>query len=280
MKKCFCLLLCVLLLTGLTVSVCAAQLPRVNDYADLLDEYDEQSLTEMADAIAATYGMDAVVLTVDNMGGQDAQSFADDFYDSNGYSADGVIMVLAMEEREYYISTCGEAIHALTDYALYQMEEAFLDELSDGDYFDAFHSYLWDVNYYLEQFYADAPVDGYIPEEDRYTNHTDVVYYDDEASYEDLAGTAWLISIGIGLVVGGIGLLIMRIGMNTKRLQHSAVDYVLSGGCDLTEKQDIFLYSRVTKQKKPEPSDNDNRGGSGVHTASSGRSHGGRGGKF
>ena len=280
MKKLLSLLVCMCLIGTLTVGAAAAQMPLVNDFAGLLTESEIETLTEMAEAIGSKYQMDAVVLTVDSLEGKDAQSYADDYYDYNGYGADGVLMLLAMEEREYYISTKGDAIYALTDYVLYQMEEEFLNALSNGDYFDAFHSYLWDVDYYVNEFHENGAVDGYVPEEDRYTNHTDVVYSEDleDLTYADLAGAAWIISIGFGLVVGGIGLLILRIGMNTKKRQHSAGDYIQSGSFDLTQRQDIFLYSRVTKTRKPEPSSSG--GGSGVHTSRSGSSHGGRGGKF
>lgn len=274
MKKILSCILCLMLLLSFAISAGASELPLVIDQAGLLDEYDIQSLTEMAQSIGDQYGIDAVVLTVDSLNGQPAQSYADDYYDHNGYSENGVLMLLAMAEREYYITTCGEATYALTDYALYQMEDGFLNELSDGAYFDAFHSYLWDVDYYVREYYENGAVDGYVPEEDRYEGHTDVVYAD-----EDLSDVVWLLSLAGGLIIGGVGLLIMRKGMNTKGRQHAAAEYMDKDSYDMTRREDIFLYSRITKQKIPEPSDNDG-GGSGVHRSSSGRSHGGRGGKF
>ena len=280
MKKILSLILCLMLLCAIVVTANASEVALVNDFAGLLTQAEVESLTQMAQAIKDTHGMDAVVVTVDSMNGQDAQSYADDYYDYNGYSENGVLMLLAIEEREYYITTSGEAIYALTDYVLYQMEEDFLNELSDGAYFDAFHSYLWDVDYYVKEYKANGAVDGYIPEEDRYTNHTDVVYSDvEDLTYEDLKEGAWLISFVVGLVTGGIGLLVLRIGMNTKGRQYAAAEYITNNSYQMTKREDIFLYSRVTKQRKPEPSDHDG-GGSGVHTSRSGSSHGGRGGKF
>ena len=277
-KKLLALLLC-LILAGNFALLVSAETAFVIDQAGLLDEFETQSLTEMADRIHADYGMDAVVLTVESLDGLDAQTYADNYYDQNGYSDDGVLMLLAMAEREYYITTSGEAIYALTDYALYQMEEAFIGDLSDGDYYDAFYSYLWDVNFYVEEYRNGGAVDGYIPEEDRYYGHTDVVYGEEE-SYEELAGTVWLISAGIGLVVAGVALLIMRSGMNTKVKQHAACDYIKNGSFNLSRSQDLFMYSQVSKRRKPQNNNSGGGGGSGVHRSSSGRSHGGRGGKF
>lgn len=281
MKKLLSLLLCLAVLGSLVLTV-SAQKNYIIDEADLLDTYDIQSLTEMAEKFNAQYDMDAVVLTVNSLNGVDIQAYADGFYDQNGYAEDGVLMILAMAEREYYITTTGEAIYALTDYALYQMEEAFLDDLSDGDYFDAFYSYLCDAAYYVEEYRGSGAVDGYIPEADKYYGHTDVVY-SEEPTYEDLAGTAWGISMVIGLVIAGISLLIMRAGMNTKVKQHAAGDYLKEGSFNLSRNQDLFLYSQVSKRRKPQNNDSGTRsggGGSGVHRSSSGRSHGGRGGKF
>jgi len=281
MKKFLSLMLCVLLLCGLTVTSHAAELPLVIDNASLLTEIDIEFLEEMSLELKNKYAIDAVVLTVDSLNGSDAQTYADDYYDQNGYAEDGVLMLLSMAEREYYITTSGEAIYALTDYALYEMEQAFLGDLSDGDYYDAFYSYLWDVDYYMDAYIESGAIDGYIPEEDRYYGHTDVVYSEENVSYEDLAGTTWLISAGIGLIVAAIALLIMRGSMNTKVKQHSAEDYLKAGSYKLTRHQDLFLYSQVTKQRKPENNNTGGgSGGSGVHTSSSGRSHGGRGGKF
>jgi len=277
LKKLLSLTLALLLLCTLTVTAFADK-AYIIDQAGLLDEYDSQTLTEMAVELQEAYGMDAVVLTVDSLNGTDAQTYADDYYDQNGYGENGVLMLLAMEEREYYITTSGEAIYALTDYALYEMENAFLGDLSDGDYFDAFYSYLWDVDYYMEAYRESGAIDGYIPEENRYYGHDDVVYSEEDIQYEDIAGTSWLISAIIGLVVAGIALLIMRGSMNTKQKQYSADDYLKAGSYHLTKQRDVFLYSQVTKQRKPEQ--NNSSGGSGVHRSASGRSHGGRGGKF
>jgi len=66
--------------------------------------------------------------------------------------------------------------------------------------------------------------------------------------------------------------------MNTKKPMHSAEDYLTEGTYRLTRSQDLFLYSNLTKT--PRPQQNTSGSGSGTHRSSSGRSHGGRGGKF
>lgn len=280
MRKFIRLLLCLLLIGSLAITVSATGQSLVIDEAGIFQETDIQTLTEQARKLKDTYGIDAVILTVQNLGGKDVQSYADDYYDSL-YGEDGVLMLLAMDEREYYITTSGEVIYALTDYALYQMEEQFLDDLASGDYYSAFQSYLSDTDYYMNAYRSTGSVDGFVPEEDIYSGHDDVVYAD-EITYEDMAGTAWLISAGIGLIVAGIAIAVMRGTMNTKVKQYAAEDYLKEDSYHLTRTQDLFLYSQVTKRRRPEEDTtrSSGGGGSGVHSSSSGRSHGGRGGKF
>jgi uncharacterized protein len=180
-----------------------------------------------------------------------------------------------MEEREWYITTFGNAIYALTDYGLYEIDEIILPYLQTGNYFGAFDAFQQALPYYLDAYIAGDNIDGYVPEEDQYHGHTDVVYEDEEPDVL----SSLIIGCGFGLVAAAIAVLIMRSSMNTKRAQHSAGDYLKSGSYNLRTNRDVFLYSQVTKQPRPQENSSSS-GGSGVHTSSSGRSHGGRGGKF
>ena len=79
-----------------------------------------------------------------------------------------------------------------------------------------------------------------------------------------------------GAVISGIILLFMRASMNTKNPQHNATNYETSGSYHLSQHQDLFLYSNISKRPKPQ----NNNSGSSTHRSSSGRTHGGHGGKF
>ena len=56
-----------------------------------------------------------------------------------------------------------------------------------------------------------------------------------------------LISLGIGLVVGLITVLIMWRGMSTVRKQKRADSYTRKDSFSLEESRDLFLYSTVTR---------------------------------
>ena len=87
----------------------------------------------------------------------------------------------------------------------------------------------------------------------------------------------------VGAIIGLIALLIARRGMNTVKSKGSATDYVRQNTFRITGRQDIFLYSNVTKTRRDTDSGSSaghSGGGSSVHTSSSGHSHGGGGGHF
>lgn len=275
-RKVMCALLCVLLLWAFPLYVLADSLPLVVDEADLLTQQEEELLSDKALGLRQEYGMDAVILTVPSLGGKNAMTYAEDYYDNNGYGTDddrsGTLFLLAMEEREWYIDTSGEAIYALTDYVLLEQEELVLPSLQNGDYYGAIDAWLDSLDGYFEAYENGSPVDGFVPEEDRYNEHDEVVYDEEEE------GVDLFLSLVIGLIAGGIAVGVMYAMMNTRHPRNSAVEYMKDNSYNLRVRRDVFLYSQVSKTRRETSSGSS--GGSGVHKSSSGRSHGGRGGKF
>ena len=234
-----------------------ASTPLVVDEAGLLTTAQVQQLDALAESIASDSGMDVAILTVNSLNGYSARTFADDYYDSHGYRYDGLILLLAIQDREWYISTSGKAIDAFTDYGLEQLEEKIVPSFSSGDFFRGFHTFLSEAQEYMQAYHCGNPID--VP----------------ARSF----GSILTVSVVIGLAFAGISLLCMRGAMNTKRSQYSANEYMKDGSFSMPVRQDIFLYSNVSKMKRPE-NNGSGKGGSSVHTSSSGRSHGGGGGKF
>ena len=273
--KLICLILCLLLLPSLFLSVGAEQ-QYVIDNAGLMSSSEEAALEEKAQALREEYGMDVVILTVDSLDGQRPQDYADDYYDYNGYADDGVLFLLSMEERDWYISTKGCAIYALTDYGIQQVGESALPYLGDGDYYGGFNAFLDALPTYFSAYSDGAPIDGHADTSGDYY-HGD---QEDVVHYSRFQRVNILISIAIGAVIGGITVLIMRAAMNTKRPQRSAGSYLNDSSYHLRTNQDMFLYSNVTKTRIQQESSSSSGGGSSVHTSSSGSTHGGGGGKF
>lgn len=274
MKKKFRILFLLLLLPCLILSV-GAENPLVVDNANLLSPGEIDQLETMAQVIRDTYGIDPVILTVNSLEGLSAQDYADSFYDSNGYGDDGVLFLLAMEEREWYISTCGSCIYALTDYGIQQLGENTVWFLSDGDYCRGFESFLSELPVYMTAYESGKPLDGYADNSGGYAPGTreETVYYEDSRSPN------LLLSLLIGVSSAAVAVGIMRASLKTNRPRHSAADYMNRNSYHLHTHQDMFLYSSVTKTRRQQNSSSGG-GGSSVHRSSGGRSHGGGGGRF
>ena len=239
---------------------------RVVDMAELLSDSDKTALLSKLDEISKRQKLDIVVLTVNTLDGKTPRDYADDFYDYNGYgfgeNKDGILLLVSMEDRDWWISTTGYGITALTDAGIEYISEKFLSDLSDGDYAQAFTTYAELCDQFITQAKTGEPYDiGNMPKEP--------------------FNVAWniLVAFVIGLVVAVIVTSIMKKQLKTVQLKSEANNYVKANSMILTENRDLFLYNQVSRRARPKETDNSS-GGSSTHTSSSGSSHGGGGGKF
>lgn len=275
------LFLILLLLLPFTISAYATEsLPFIVDQADILTEEQENKLENTAEMLQQTYEYDIIILTIHDLGGKSAQNYADDYYDTNGYGygaeKSGILFLLAMEEREWYISTCGKAIYALTDYGIQSIAEESFSRLYYENYYDVFDAFLSLLPEYFQALDSGSPLDGNADYSSDYYHGTqdEIVYYETDTKPN------LLISFLSGLVVAVVVILIMRSSMNTKRSQRGAGVYLNESSFHLSVHQDLFLYSNVSKMRRQQNTTSKSGGGSSVHRSSSGRRHGGGGGRF
>lgn len=239
-------------------------LPRVVDWADLLSDSEEARLMEKLDEISERQQLDVVVVTVESLEGATAESYADDFFDYNGYGYgdeyDGVLLLVSIGEREWHISTCGYGITAFTDYGLERMEDMFLPYLSDDDYVRAFEVFAELCDDYITKAKAGEPYDVYNAPKEPFPLVTTLFI-------------AFIIAFIISVIVTAI----MKSGLNSVKSQDAADSYVKRDSLCITQAGDLFLYKNVERHRRQSSS---SHGGSSTHRSSSGRSHGGRGGRF
>ena len=111
---------------------------RVYDQADLFSEEEEAGLEEKIQGLQEKTGMDVVLVTAKDAQGKSSEEYADDFYDENdfgtGEEGSGVLYLMDMDNRELYISTCGEMIWILTDERVDAMLDAGMVHMGRGDY--------------------------------------------------------------------------------------------------------------------------------------------------
>lgn len=139
----FAVLLCVVVSVPAFADTAEDYTPHLIDNADLLTGEEESNLLAKLDEISDRLSVDVAVVTEDSIGDKTPREYADDFYDYNSYkyNPDGVLLLISMEERDWYITTTGSAITAITDARRGNMEDAFLSDLSGGYYYDAFSTY-------------------------------------------------------------------------------------------------------------------------------------------
>lgn len=240
------------------------------DEAALLTKSQYQNLSSKLDNLVSNHNVDIVIYTT-YITTREIQTFSDDYYDDHGYSDDGYILVLDMSERYWHISTSGEVIHTLYDSRLEAIENNALSSLGNGYYYNTFVDYLNQSTDYFNT-----------SNNDYYTPDYDNNYEDDNSSLLSNIPIAFVTALLISLLINYGRLRTLK----TKKAVYNADNYIKENSFTLTNKQDLFLFTTMHKRRKPE---NNNRssgfGGSSstrssIHRSSSGRSHGGRGGRF
>lgn len=273
----------------------AANDQKVADTADLLSVSEAEALQEYLGSISEKYQCDVVAATTDSFDGKGRQDYTDDFYCENGYGygtdTDGILLMINMEDREYQYSTWGSAISVFTDYGLEKIDEQVTPYLKKGDVYQAFRTYGELAEEFLQEAESAVPYDRNHPygaEEaaaDHYRDQEEGGRYQDHGSRDHekrsmaaQAGTA----LAAGAAVTFVVLFVLVRQLRTVRAKNRAQDYIREGSFRITRMNDLFLYRTVTRRKIERPENNGpgGSGGSTIHTTSSGRSAGGRGGSF
>lgn len=253
---------------------------RVVDEADLLNPAEQSILLHQLDEISQRQQVDIVVVTVNSLGGRSAMEYADDFYDQNDYgfgtNHDGILLLVSMAQRDWWISTTGYGITAFTDAGLEYISDRVVPKLSDGQYAEAFSIFAEKCDQFITQARTGEPYDvGNIPK-------------------DPFRIGLWLaISVVIGLFAAGCVLWYLKGQLITVHAQSGARYYTKSIAPNLTVNKEIYLHSTMSSHPRPKFEESRSSGsfgrsggfggfsgGSVTHRSSSGRFHGGRGGKF
>ena len=259
------------LLTFLMVIPASASeriLPRLVDGADLLSDSEEAELLAVLDEISSRQQLDVVVVTAESTDGKTPMEYADDFYDYNGYGfgteRDGVLLLISVEERDWWISTSGYGITAFTDAGMNYMSEKFLSPLSDGNYAKAFRTYVELCDDFVTQARTGNPYDG------------------GNLPKEPLSPLVFPVSLGIGFMISYIMGSKKKSSLKSVVKKAEAMEYEVPGSFVLEDGSDEFINKTVTYRvivEKKEDSGQESSGST-THTSSSGSTHGGSGGKF
>lgn len=232
---------------------------RLIDSAGLLTKSQRSNIKNKLDEISNKHNCDIVIVTVNTLSGKTPMVYADDFFDYNGYSENGILLLISMEDRDWYISTAGNGISAVTDAGWQYIGDEIVEYLSDGDYNGAFKRY------------ADLCDDFLTHREE-----TGEPYNKGNLPKKPLSSMWYLYSLVGGAIIALIITGIMKSDLKSVEWK-SAGNYLKNGSLKVTESKDIFLYSHIDRERKPDESSSSSTS---THTSSSGASHGGGGGKF
>lgn len=253
--------------SGAQSKVSQSTYPRLMDEAGLLSSDEAAEIKAKLDEISERQKFDVVIATVNSLSGKTPREYADDLYDYSGFgfgeNKDGVLFLISMEDRDWYITTTGYGIAAITDAGREYIADKFTGYLSDGDYAEAFRIYANEV----DRFVTNAAETG--------------KPYDVGNLPHDPLSLIWIpISLVVGLIIAAGVVGGMKSKLRSVSFAAAADSYVKSGSMNVRESRDMFLYSTVSRTAKPKDNDSSSSGGSSTHTSSSGTTHGGGGGKF
>lgn len=246
-----------LVLLSCILPVCAAG-NRLVDDAGLLNASEASRVRDHLDTVSERHGVEVVVVTTDSTYGSNPREYADDYFDYNGYGEDGILFLVSMEDRDWWISTAGYGIVAFTDAGLDYISDQVVPLLSEEEYEEAFATFATLCDSFLERAETGKPYDNF-----------------DLPKSPFQPGKVLLICLVIGLAAAGVATIVMRGQLKSVHRKAGAGDYLVPGSLKIRYSRDFLLYTTRSRREKPKSTS-----GSSTHSSSSGRSHGGRGGKF
>lgn len=251
-KKILSLILIIMLFALLAVPAFAADHPRFIDQAGLLSESEAASLTDKLDSYSEHFGFDFVIVTLETLNGMDPEEAACYIYDEYGYGAessnDGVILLINMGERDWAITSTGWGQTAINGDARSFLSNAFIGDLSAGNYSAAFNTFADKSARLVEQ------------------AQSGTVYKTPFNFVKSL-----IISLVISLIVALIVVSIMKGKLKTVQRQDTAANYVADGSLHLDVERDRYLYSNVARTPRAQNNSTRSSSGGSSHSSSSGK---------
>jgi len=246
-KKVWAVMTAVILCLTLTVAVGAVgNTPRLNDAADLLSAEQESVLLERLNSVSETYKVDVVVATVDSIGESDVETYAEAYFDQNGFGVGnydgGVLLLVSMEYSDYCVWAEGLGGVAVSQEEGDSIGETVAASLSAENYADAFHDFVDECEYQI-----DGEING----------------------FPFNFGKNLLIALVIGLVLAMIITGVWKGQLKSVHKQQTATQYTKPGSMQVTYSNELFLYRTVSTRRKEKSSSSGSSGSSGH--ASSGK---------
>ncbi len=247
MKKLMHLFLTVLMISIMGISSFASEM-HFYDEAGLLSAEELIDLDTKAAEISQKHGYGVYMIAVNNYhdySTSDVYTTATEMYHGlglgEGEDREGILLLLSMYDRSYATFFYGENVeYAFNEYGQIQMEDQFLDDFSNNDWYYGFDDYISVCDEYLTLAAAGTPV-------------------------RESHGHLYLIAIVGSIVVAFAVTSALKASMKSVHKGSIANAYVTEEGLNLTERRDHFLYKTQTRRKieKSKSDSKSHKGGGG-----------------
>ena len=204
----------------------------VTDDAYILTDDELLELETEAEAVTEKYGVGVYIVTVDNYLNyydcEDAYvatySIYHDYNMGVGEDRDGIMLLLSLGDRSYGLFSYGDkSEYAFDDYGLDVLEDKFLDNFGNDDWYGGFSDYISECSSYLEQAEAGDPV-------------------------RESPAFFIVLIIGFALFVAFLSVANLWIRMG-KVAEMSKADNYITGNLNVTEKKDTFAYQTQVRHR-------------------------------
>lgn len=194
------------------------------------------------------------------------------------YDSNGIMLALSMAERDFQMLAHGDTANAaFTDYGKYIMQDEFLDNFREDDWYGGFADYIAACGRYLEANANGAPID--VEPSDETEEEYEPLSFGDKLFFAALM--AFRFGLPLGLIVAFIVCAVYKRQLKSVRRATEAARYTVSGGAEITAREDRFTHTTEVRTPIKTESDDHDSGPSfsgGTTVNSGGFSH--SGGKF
>mgnify|MGYP000493276719 CR=1 FL=1 len=251
------IMFCLLILTALFLpsfsSTAEEAVPSLFDGANLLNTDQAENLRARIAVMENKHHVRIAVVTQKTLDGQRIGDAADrlaDMYYSDGENGN-IVLLIDMGSREYYVSTDREMRKKITDETgMDEIRKAFTEELSSGNYEEAFNAYVSVTDrlltYYEKEGKPYDPADAFSP---------------------------------MALLAGGVLAFLAALGIRGRLIDTmsnvkpvvSVSEFLEKDSFHLTSESDRYLYTNRIVTPIPEQSQQSSQGSSGGHGGGGGR---------
>lgn len=227
----------------------------VRDLADILDYEEWEELERWAAEISLDHSCGVYILTLDdyqNYGSGEVYEVATQVYHDQenefgiGEGRDGILLLLSMNDRDMAMFVYGDrAEYAFDEYGQETLEDVFLDDLGENDWYGGFSDYLDTCDKYLTKAENGQPV--------RKSPKSFII-----------------LSVVVSFVLAWVICMRFKAKMKTVHQKTTAGTYAVSG-VKLTSSYDRYTHTTETRNKIEKSSDSSKKESGGGGSGRSGK---------